>query len=108
MITTAISKDLEPLQAAKETKNKPFKCRGTRRRMHGADETISGKKTDTKATPLDKARTIIGLLENEARDYLTNKSQTERNKDEKVFALIVSRFGTRSSKFPYASIFPYS
>ena len=51
-----------------------------------------------RATPLDKAWTIIEYLEHEARDYITNKSEAERETDEKVFALLARRFRTGSSK----------
>ena len=100
-ISTAMSKGLEPLLAAKESKNKPTKYRGTK------DGNADGwmmlmkrhlEKAHTRATPLDKAWTIIEYLEHEARDYITNKSEAERDTDEKVFALLARRFGTGSSK----------
>ena len=100
-ITTAMSKGLEPLLAAKETKNKPPKYRGTR------DGIVDGwlmlmkrylGKAHAKDTPLDKAWTIVEFLENEARDYITNKSEAERDTEEKVFALLARRFGTGSNK----------
>ena len=100
-ISTAMSKGLEPLLAAKESKNKPTKYRGTR------DGNADGwmmlmkrhlEKAHPKATPLDRAWTIIEYLEHEARDYITNKSEAERDTDEKVFALLARRFGTGSSK----------
>ena len=100
-ITTAMSKGLEPLLAVKETKNKPTKYRGTR------DGIVDGwlmlmkrylQKAHAKDTPLDKAWTIVEFLENEARDYITNKSEAERDTDEKVFALLARRFGTGSNK----------
>ena len=58
------------------------------------------EKTHARATPLDKAWTIIEYLEHEARDYITNKSEAERGTDvfAKVFALLARRFGTGSSK----------
>ena len=100
-ISTAMSKGLEPLLAVKKSKNKPTKYRGTR------DANADGwmmlmkrhlEKAHTKATPLDKAWTIIEYLEHEARDYITNKSEAERDTDEKVFALLARRLGTGSSK----------
>ena len=100
-ITTPMSKGLEPLLAVKETKNKPTKYRGTR------DGIVDGwlmlmkrylQKAHAKDTPLDKAWTIVEFLENEARDYVTNKSEAERDTDEKVFALLARRFGTGSNK----------
>ena len=100
-ISTAMSKGLEPQLAAKESKNKPTKYRGTK---DGNDDGWMMlmkrhlKKAHAKATPLDKAWTIIDYLENEARDYITNRSEAERETDEKVFALLARRFGTGSSK----------
>ena len=70
-ITTAMSKGLEPLLAAKEAKNIPTKYRGTR------DGIIDGwlmlmkrylEKAHAKDTPLDRAWTIVEFLENEAQD----------------------------------------
>ena len=96
-----MSKGLEPLLAAKESKNNSTKYRGTR------DGNADGwmmlmkrhlEKAHAKATPLDKAWTIIEYLENEARDYITNKSEAERDTDGKVLALLARRFGTGSSK----------
>ena len=101
-ITTAMSKGLEPLLAAKEARNIPTKYRGTR------DGIIDGwlmlmkrylEKAHAKDTPLDRAWTIVEFLENEAQDYIMNKSEAERDTDEKVFALLARRFGTGSSKF---------
>ena len=100
-ITTAMSKGLEPLLATKATKNKPTKYRGTR------DGIVDGwlmlmrrylEKAHAKDTPLDRAWTIVEFLENEARDYITNKSEAERDTEEKVFALLARRFGTGSNK----------
>ena len=96
-----MSKGLEPLLAVKESKNKPTKYRGTR------DGNADGwmmlmkshlEKAHAKATPLDRAWTIIEYLEHEARDYITNKAEAERDTDEKVIARLPRRFGTGSSK----------
>ena len=100
-ISTAMSKSLERLLAAKESKNKPTKYRGTK--DGNADGWIMLmkrhlEKANPKATPLDKAWTKIEDLETEARDYITNKSEAERDTDKKVFALLARRFGTGSSK----------
>ena len=100
-ITTAMSKGLEPLLTTKATKNKPTKYRGTR------DGIVDGwlmlmkrylEKVHAKDTPLNKAWTTVEFLENEARDYITNKSEGERDTDKKVFALLARRFGTGSNK----------
>ena len=100
-IPTAMSKGLESLLAAKESKNKPIKYRGTK------DGNTDGwmmlmkrhlERAHPKASPLEKAWTINEYLENEARVYITNKSEAERDTDEKVFALLARRFGTASSE----------
>ena len=73
-----MSKDLEPLLAVKETKIKPTKYRGA------SDGNADGymmlmkrnlEKAHAKATPLDKDWIKIVYLEQEARDYITNKSE---------------------------------
>ena len=48
--------------------------------------------------PLDEAWTIIEYLEHEIRDYITNKSEAERDTDNNVFDLLARRFGIGSSK----------
>ena len=96
-----MSKGLEPLLATKATKNKPTKYRRTR------DGIVDGwlmlmrrylEEAHAKDAPLDRAWTIVEFLENEARDYITNKSEAERDTEEKVFALLARRFGTGSNK----------
>ena len=74
--STAMSKCLEPLLAAKETTNKPTKYEGTR--DGNADGWMMlmkrhSEQAHAKATPLDRAWTMIEFLENEARDYIINK-----------------------------------
>ena len=78
---------MEPLLAAKETKTKPTKYRGTR------DGIIDGwlmlmkrylEKAHAKDTALHSAWTIVEFLENEVRDYITKKSEAERDTDEKA------------------------
>ena len=86
-----MSKNLEPLLAAKEPKNKPNKNRGARDGI--ADDWIKlmkryFDKAHAKTTPLDKAWTIIEFLEIEWRD-ITNKSEAGRDTDQKVFALLL-------------------
>ena len=96
-----MSKGLEPLLAAKETKNKPTKYRGTRDGIVDCWLMLMKRylqKAHAKDSPLAKAWTIVEFLENEARDYITNKSEAERDTDEKVFALLARRFGTGSNK----------
>ena len=84
-ISTAMSKGLEPLLAAKESKNKPTKYRGTK------DGNADGwmmlmkrhlEKAHPKATPLDKAWTIIEYLENEAIAFCISCGATEHSASE--------------------------
>ena len=56
------------------------------------------EKTHAKDTALDRAWRIIEFLEHEAQDHITNKSEAERDTDEKVFALLAGRFGMGSDK----------
>ena len=41
------------------------------------------EKPHAKDAPLDRAWNIVEFLEKEARDYITNKSEAERDTDEK-------------------------
>ena len=43
-------------------------------------------------TPLDKAWRIIEILDGEARDYRTNKVESERDDHENVLTLLSQRF----------------
>ena len=98
-ISTAMSKGLGPLLAAKESKDKPTKYRGTK--DGNADGWMMLMKRHLEkphARDLDKAGTIIEYLEHKAGDYITNKSEAERNTDDKVFALLARRIGTGSRK----------
>ena len=63
-----MSKDLEPLLAIKESKNKPTKYRGAR-----------DDNADWWMMLLDNAWTIIEYLEHEARYYISNKSEEEKD-----------------------------
>ena len=47
-----------------------------------------------KSTKIDKAWAILDHLEGEARNYIINKSEPERDHPEKVFTFLASRFGT--------------
>ena len=47
------------------------------------------QRTQANATPDDKTWSIIGHLEGEARNYIINKADSERNTPEKVFELLV-------------------
>ena len=87
-ISTTMSKGLEPLLTAKETKNKPTKYHGTRNGIIDGWMMLMKRHLENahaKFTPLDKGWTTVEFLENEARDHITNKSEAERDTDEKVF-----------------------
>ena len=51
-----------------------------------------------KSTEIDNAWAIINNLEGEARTYMINKSEPERNDPEKNFTLLASRFETSGNK----------
>ena len=51
-------------------------------------------KSQSTAAPLDQAWRIVEALEGEARDYLINKLESERNEPEKVFTYLSRRFGS--------------
>ena len=56
------------------------------------------QRTQTKATPEDKAWSIISHLEGEARNYIINKAEFERDTPAKVFELLASRFRTGGNR----------
>ena len=56
------------------------------------------ERVHTKPTEIDKAWAIFDHLEGEARNYIINRSEPERNDPEKVFTLLASRFGTGGNK----------
>ena len=56
------------------------------------------EKAHANATRLNKAWTISEFLQDEARDYITNKLDAESNTNEKVFASFARRFCKGSSK----------
>ena len=63
------------------------------------------QRTQAKATPDDKAWSIIGHLEGEARNYIINKAESERDTPEKVFELLASRFGTGGNRMQVRQAF---
>ena len=56
-------------------------------------------------TKLDKAWTIINHLEGEARNYLINKSEPERDNPDKECTLLASRFGTKGIRMQVRQTF---
>ena len=101
-ISKAMSKELAPLLAGRDpTQARPSVYRGSK------EGSIDGwilvmrrylQRTQAKATPDDKAWSIIGHLEGEARNYIINKAESERDTPEKVFDLLASRFGTGGNR----------
>ena len=57
------------------------------------------------ASPVDKAWAIIDHLGDEARSFIINKPESERDSHENVTTLLSSRFGTGSSRWPVRQAF---
>ena len=101
-ISKAMSKELAPLLAGRDqTQAKPSVYRGSK------ESSIDGwilvmrrylQRTQAKATLDDKAWSIIGHLKGEARNYIINKAESERDTTEKVSELLASRFGTGGNR----------
>ena len=108
-ISKAMSKDLAPLLAGRDlAQARPNVYRGSK------DGSIDGwilimqrylKRTQTKVSDEDQAWSIIGHLEGEARDYIINKAESERNAPEKVFELLSSRFGAGGNRMQVRQAF---
>ena len=56
-------------------------------------------------SPVDKTWAIIDHLGDEARSFIINKPESERDSHEKVTTLLSSRFGTGSSRWPVRQAF---
>ena len=63
------------------------------------------QRTQAKAIPDHKAWSIIGHLEGEARNYIINKAESERDTPEKVFDFLASRFGTGGNRIQVRQAF---
>ena len=63
------------------------------------------QRTQAKGSPDDRAWSIISHLEVEARNYIINKPESERDTSEKVFELLGSRFGTGGNKMQVRQAF---
>ena len=95
-ISKAMSKELAPLLAGRDmAQTRPNMYRGSK------DGSIDGwilimprylKRAQTNVSAEDRAWSIIGHLEGEARNYIINKAESERDTPEKVFELLYSRF----------------
>ena len=101
-ISKAMSKELAPLLAGRDlAQTRPNVYRGSK------DGSIDGwilimqrclKSIQTKLSAEDRAWSIIGHLEGEARNYIINKAESERDTPEKVFELPSSRFGAGGNR----------
>ena len=101
-ISNAMSKEWAPLIADRNhILTRPTIYKGTK------DGSIDGwlplmrrflERVHTKSTKIDKAWAIIDHLQNEARNYIINKSESERGEPEKVFTLLASRYGTGGNR----------
>ena len=108
-ISKAMSKELAPLLAGRDlAKARPNVYRGSK------DGSIDGwilimqrylKRTQTKVSAEDQAWSIIGHLEGEARNYIINKAESERDTPEKVFELLSSRFGAGGNRMQVRQAF---
>ena len=108
-ISKAMSKELAPLLAGRDlAQARPnVYC-------ESKDGSIDGwilimqrylKRTQTKVSAEDQAWSIIGHLEGEARNYIFNKSESERDTPEKVFELLSSRFGAGGNRMQVRQAF---
>ena len=97
LISNAMSKDLKLLLAATETNHKLTKIveQATDEWMMLIKRYL--EKAHANASPLEKAWTIIGVLESEGRDYITNKTEAQRNTDDKMFPVLARSLETGSS-----------
>ena len=111
-ISKAMSKELAPLIANRDqTRVRPTIFKGTK------DGTVDGwlpvmkrflERVHAKSPNIDKAWAIIDHLEGEARNYIINKSEPERDTPDKVFALLASRFGTGGNRMHVRQTFMLS
>ena len=108
-ISKAMSKELAPLLAGRDlTQARPNVYRGSK------EGSIDGwilimqrylKRTQAKVSAEDQAWSIIGHLEGEARNYIINKAESERDTPEKVFELLSSRFGAGGNRMQVRQAF---
>ena len=108
-LSKAMSKELAPLLAGRDlAQARPNVYRGSK--DGSIDEWIlimqrHLKRTQTKVSAEDQAWSIIGHLEGEARNYIINKAESERDTPEKVFELLSSRFGAGGNRMQVRQAF---
>ena len=108
-ISKAMSKELAPLLAGRDlAQTRPNVYRGSK------EGSIDGwilvmrrylKRTQNKVSADDQAWSIISHLEGEARNYIINKAESERDTPEKVFELLSSRFGAGGNRMQVRQAF---
>ena len=108
-ISKAMSKELAPLLAGRDlAQARPNVYRGSK------DGSFDGwilimqrylKRTQTKVSAEDQAWSIIGHFEGEARNYIINKAESERDTPENVFELLSSRFGAGGNRMQVRQAF---
>ena len=108
-ISKAMSKELAPLLAGRDlAQTRPNVYRGSK------DGSIDGwilvmqrylKRIQTKVSAEDRAWSIISHLEGEARNYIINKAESERDTPERVFELLSSRFGAGGNRMQVRQTF---
>ena len=108
-ISKTIAKELAPLIANRDqTAVRPTLYRGSK------DGTVEEwllamkrylERVYSNASPVDKTWAIIDHLGDEARSFIINKPESERDSHEKVTTLLSSRFGTGSSRWPVRQAF---
>ena len=108
-ISKAMAKELAPLIANRDqTAVRPTLYRGSKNGT--VEEWLLVMKrylerVYSNASPVDKAWAIIDHLGDEARSFIINKPESERDSHEKVTTLLSSRFGTGSSRWPVRQAF---
>ena len=108
-ISKAMAKELAPLIANRDqTAVRPTLYRGSK------DGTVEEwllvmkrylERVYSNASPVDKAWAIIDHLGDEARSFIINKPESERDSHEKVTTLLSRRFGTGNSRWPVRQAF---
>ena len=108
-ISKAIAKELAPLISNRDqTAVRPTLYRGSK------DGTVEEwlrlmkrylERVHSNASPVGKAWAIIDHLGDDARSFIINKPESERDSHEKVTTLLSSRFGTGSSRWPVRQAF---
>ena len=108
-ISKVMSKELAPLMAGCEpAQARPSVYRGSKEGSNDSWILVMLcylQRTQTKATPDDKASCTVSHLEGEDRNYIINKSEPERDTPEKLFDLLASRFGTGADRMQVRQVF---